>query len=98
VSVRFHLLAASELVEAQEWYEKARSGLGAAFAAEVERVVSLIDQHPLRFALYDAPVRRALLKRFPFSIYFEDVDGVRYIWAVFHHRRDRAAIGSRRTS
>ena len=97
MSVRFHRAATTELVEARNWYERARPGLGDAFATEVERVVSLIDQFPLRFPFHDNDIRRASLRRFPFSIYFEMAADIRYIWAVFHHRRDWTAMERRRT-
>jgi hypothetical protein len=43
--VRFHRAAVAEAVAARDWYECARQGLGAGFAAEVERVVNLIQQY-----------------------------------------------------
>ena len=94
--VRFHPAARAELVSARDWYENAREGLGIRFAEEVDRVVQLIEEHPSRCPFHDAIVRRASLRRFPFSLFFEDVDGVRYIWAVFHHRRDPATLERRR--
>jgi toxin ParE1/3/4 len=97
MSVRFHRAATAELIEARDWYERARPGLGDAFATEVERVVSLIDRFLSRFPFHGSGIRRASLRRFPFSIYFEVVDDIRYIWAVFHHRRDRTAVERRRT-
>jgi len=94
--VRFHPAARAELVGAHDWYEQAREGLGTDFAEEVERVVGLIEKHPSRFPFHDDAVRRASLRRFPFSIFFEDVDGVRYVWAAFHHRRDPTTLERRR--
>ena len=52
---------------------------------------------PSRFPFHGSGIRPASLRRFPFSIYFEVVDDIRYIWAVFHHRRDRTAVERRRT-
>jgi|SRR5216683_1904190 len=95
--VRFHHAAAAELIRARDWYEHARPGLGTAFASEADRIVSLIEQFPGRFPFHADNVRRASLRRFPFSIFFEDVDDVRHIWAVFHHRRDPSTIERRRT-
>jgi toxin ParE1/3/4 len=95
--VRFHQAAVTELVRARDWYEQARPGLGIAFASEVDRVVSLIDQFPDRFPFHADSVRKASLRRFPFSIFFEDVERTRFIWAVFHHRRDPSTIARRRS-
>jgi plasmid stabilization system protein ParE len=95
MTVRFHPAARAELVSACDWYERARAGLGTVFASEIERLVALVEEHPERFPHHDSRVRRASLRRFPFSIYFEDVDGVRHIWAVFHHRRNPTTIEHR---
>jgi plasmid stabilization system protein ParE len=94
--VRFHPAARAELIGARDWYERAQSGLGDAFVSEVERIVALVQEHPNRFPFHADGVRRASLRRFPFSIIFEDVSGIRYIWAVFHHRRDSSTIELRR--
>ena len=83
MAARFHRAAVAELVAARDWYEHARAGLGDSFVTEVERVVDLVDQFPSRFA---------------FSIFFEEIDAIRYVWAVFHHRRDPQTIGRRRSS
>jgi hypothetical protein len=96
MAVRFHPAARAELVGARDWYELTREGLGIRFAEEVDRVVGLIEDHPTRFPFHDGAVRRVSLRRFPFSLYFEDVDGIRFIWAVFHHRRDPATLTRRR--
>jgi hypothetical protein len=97
MSVRFHPAARAEVLGARDWYERARAGLGALFVTEVERVVGLIDDSPSRFPFHEDAIRRASLRRFPFSVFFEDVDGTRYVWAVFHHRRDPATLERRRS-
>lgn len=98
MSVRFHPAARAELIAARNWYGRVREELGDAFASEVERVIALIEEQPGRFPFHDGRVRRASLRRFPFSIFFEDIESVRHIWAVFHHRRNPSTIERRRTS
>jgi len=49
MKVRFHPAARAELVEARDWYERARAGLGSAFTFEVERVIASIEEQPLPF-------------------------------------------------
>ena len=93
--VRFHPAARAELLGARDWYEQARSGLGTAFADEAGRIVVLIEHHPRRFPFHEDTVRRASMRRFPFSVFFEEVDDALFVWAVFHHRRDPAALAQR---
>lgn len=95
---RFHPAARAELIGARDWYESARVGLGDEFSTEVERVMAVILASPDRFPFHLGEVRRASLRRFPFSIFFENVNGICLIWAVFHHKRDPTAIAQRLTS
>jgi plasmid stabilization system protein ParE len=93
--VSFHPAAEAELLGARDWYEQARAGLGSAFADEIERIITLIEERPHRFPFHTDAIRRASLRRFPFSLYFEEIADSHYIWAVFHHRRDPAILERR---
>ena len=46
------------------------SGLGATFLMELERVLEVLEDHPLRFPIVHGDVRRALTRRFPYAIWF----------------------------
>lgn len=41
--------AEDEVLEAREWYETRRSGLGREFAQAVDEIVSRIIEHPLAY-------------------------------------------------
>ena len=86
--VVFHPHAAEELDDAMAYYESRRVGLGLSFQAEVEHVVHLIQQHPERWATYNnTAFRQCSINRFPFVIYYLEMD--QYIWiaAVAHQKR-----------
>jgi plasmid stabilization system protein ParE len=84
--------AAAEVESAATWYEGRRTGLAAAFLAEIGRTLQLIESRPQAFPRVVGPaadlnVRRALCHRFPYAIvYFERPDDVR-ILAVAHTSR-----------
>jgi len=59
-----------DIAAAAVWYEDQQSGLGARFLDELSLVFQRIEQSPLEFPLLDSAVRRALLRRFPFGVYF----------------------------
>jgi hypothetical protein len=46
--VTFHRLAELELVEAVEFYDQSRRGLGDEFLDEVERAIIFLDRYPKR--------------------------------------------------
>ena len=84
--------ALSELREAIDWYDRQRDGLGAEFYDEILAAVEMISADPLRFAIYegtslDEPVRRALVKRFPYVVSFKIIGNEIRILSIFHGRR-----------
>jgi toxin ParE1/3/4 len=89
--VRFHEGARDEYVAAARWYEQARPGLGEEFQADVESYVDLVAERSLpgtlAFVERNHEVRRVLLNRFPYAVYFEVSDEECVVWAVAHGRR-----------
>ncbi len=77
-----------EVIEAQDWYEHERKGLGAEFRAELDYQLGRITEHPLRFPRMLADVHRAKLRRFPYSLFFRPLDEAIYIVACFHSSRN----------
>ena len=62
--------AEAELLKARDWYEEQRPGLGEAFSAQVDTVFARIVQVPLSYARVQGETRRALMRQFPYAIYF----------------------------
>jgi toxin ParE1/3/4 len=86
--VLFHAAAEAELHDAIAFYESRRAGLGLSFQSEVEHVVDLIQQHPDRWAGYKNTVYRKLsLDRFPFSVFYLELEDVIWIAALAHQKR-----------
>jgi plasmid stabilization system protein ParE len=81
--------AAADVREAAFWYEAKREGLGAEFVLELDALYDRIAQHPLQFPDTGEGTRRALLRRFPYAVYFV-VDYTPVVLAVLHqHRKPR---------
>lgn len=87
--------AADELREAKRWYDSQRIGLGRDFAAEVAQTVRAARETPERFPFVEGKVQRALLKRFPFGVFFRVRQDELVVIAVFHLRRNPAGIKGR---
>jgi plasmid stabilization system protein ParE len=83
----FRRIAQLELDESVSWYENKQVGLGRQFRIEIERHLERIANQPQRFRQIRGQVRRVVLQRFPYSIYFlPEVDRI-VVLAVFHTRR-----------
>ena len=85
--VAFRPQADAEVREARRWYEERRSGLGAKFAAAVEEAVARITDNPLAFPCVRGETRRAILRRFPYGLYFRVLRDAVIVLAVVHGRR-----------
>jgi plasmid stabilization system protein ParE len=82
--------ARAEFDEAADWYEQQRAGLGADFIARVQEALDRITANPLLHQVVYQDVRRAVVQRFPFSVYYQVEPGQVVVIAVFHGRRDPA--------
>ena len=85
--VLYHPHAEAELIEAAQYYERSLAGLGGRFLDEAEAAVSLIRKAPQRWRIMEADVRRYLMPRFPFAIYYRAFPDHIRILAFKHHSR-----------
>lgn len=83
----YHPLAEQEIVEAAEFYESRRRGLGSSFIDQVDEAARRISSDPMCWPEIEAQIRRVMLKRFPFGIYFRVTDEAIRVLTVKHHRR-----------
>ena len=90
VEVRLRPEAERDLAEATRWYEEQRPGLGQEFLDEALATFSAIAERPLASAVTYGSLRRALLHRFPFGVfYFADGDGAVVIGVLHGSRHPR---------
>lgn len=68
--VRFTPLAADDVVRAFEWYEDQRRGLGAEFETVIDRILMLLSEMPELGPEVHGDLRRVLLVRFPYALYY----------------------------
>jgi toxin ParE1/3/4 len=80
--------AEHEAQEAAKFYEDHSQGLGAAFLQIVEQALSGIEENPLLFPVVHRDTRRALLKRFPYGVFFRLRAGQIRVVAVMHLSRN----------
>jgi plasmid stabilization system protein ParE len=88
VDVRLRPEAEADLLDAASWYERQLPGLGHRFLDQVEAVLSAISETPLMCAVLHRETRRALVRRFPFGVFYQvDESGI-VVVAVMHASRD----------
>jgi toxin ParE1/3/4 len=79
-----------------EWYENEQSGLGVEFLDELRATYNRITDGPLKYQDLRGGIRRALLRRFPYAVYFAIEGDVVVVVAVLHVSRDPAEWQRRR--
>ncbi len=80
--------AATELRAAAEWYEQQRAGLGAEFLASIDEAIATIQRCPTVFPFFkDTSIRKYPLQRFPYLVFYEEVESNIWIYAFAHMKR-----------
>lgn len=82
--------AALDIEAAFDWYENEQAGLGDEFLDELRATYDRIANGPLAYQDLRSGIRRALLRRFPYSVYFAVESDVVVILAVLHVAREPA--------
>lgn len=82
--------AASELAEATGWYEYERVGLGLEFLAAVDAALTLLREHPDIGTEVRPRVRRTLLRRFPYGLFYTNQEDRVRVLAIVHSNRHPA--------
>lgn len=90
------LRADLDVAAAYEWYQNERAGLGLEFLDELRAAYDRITAGPFEYRDLRFGIRRTLLRRFPYAVYFA-VDGdVVIVLAILHVSRDPAEWQRRR--
>ena len=90
VNVRFISIAEQELLDAFQWYEHEQPGLGFALIEEVDRAIHRVAHYPDLCSDMGDGVRRALVSRFPYGLWYAVEKDALVVYAVAHlHRRPR---------
>ncbi len=84
----FSRAAREELIEAQDWYESERLGLGCEFRANIDAAIERMSANPLQFPVVFRGIRRALVRRFPYMLFFIIEGETLFVIACFHASRD----------
>jgi|ERR1700760_337811 plasmid stabilization system protein ParE len=86
--VIFRARAEAEIAEAVEWYETRGKGLGADFMRSLEATIAAIQRAPTQYQIVKGQARRAVLRRFPYSLVYMASEQEIIVLACFHGRRD----------
>ena len=93
--IRFSSDADAELAEARQWYAHQRQDLDLEFMDSVHEALTRVVHNPHFYPIVYRNLRRAVVRRFPFAIFFDVREDEIQVIAVFHSRRNPEAWQSR---
>jgi plasmid stabilization system protein ParE len=85
--IRLRDEAERDIALAASWYEEQREGLGQEFLDELLATLGTIAEQPRAYPALHRDVRRALMRRFPFGVFFQTTASDIVVVAVFHGSR-----------
>jgi toxin ParE1/3/4 len=86
-AVEFRPRASADVAEAFSWYERQRPGLGDEFETDLGHAVDILRQMAGAGPLVYRDLRRVLLGRFPFAVYYHLQGQTVIVRAVIHTKR-----------
>jgi len=89
-SVRYKRAAAAEVENAISWYAQPEISQASAFIQDIQLTESHLRTHPELYQRVEGDVRRAVLRRFPYSVFFlVEQDQVVVLAFMHQHQRPR---------
>ena len=85
-----------DVAAAFDWYETEQAGLGREFLGELRAAYDRVADGPLKYQELRSGIRRALVRRFPYAVYFAVEGTVIVVLTVLHASRDPAEWQRRR--
>lgn len=83
--------AEADIKDAYDWYEAQRKGLGESFLLCIEEALSRASRNPEIYSIIYKEVRRVLIHRFPFGVFFIEEEDRISVLAALHARRNPKA-------
>jgi plasmid stabilization system protein ParE len=88
-------LAERDLLDAKTWYDLRRPRLGTEFLDTFDELRDRLERTPLIYPVVHRGVRRAVLRRFPYLVYFAIRGQTVSVIACLHAARDPQVIRTR---
>lgn len=79
--------ARAEALETFNWYEEQRPGLGAVFRDAMDRAIARVQKTPLAYPVQYRELRRVLVDRFPYAMFYRILPDAIVVVGVIHSKR-----------
>ncbi|MGI8619511.1 MAG: type II toxin-antitoxin system RelE/ParE family toxin [Gemmatimonadaceae bacterium] len=89
--LRFTQATSADIADAYSWYEAQQAGLGEEFRAELNLAFTLLSEFSEAGPAVHHNLRRLLLRRFPYAVYYRVVESGIEVRGCLHLHRDPRA-------
>ena len=97
VRVRIRKRAEIDILDAARYYERKQETLGRQFCERIDDAIQLIREHREVFPVCLGKYRRALIKQFPYALYYQIEMEEIVVVAVLHQRQDNSQLFLQKT-
>jgi plasmid stabilization system protein ParE len=80
--------AEQDVSAAYDWYEERRVGLVEDFLGRVDACIQVICRLPEGYPVVHETYRRAVVRKFPYVVFYEYADETVTVYCVFHTSQD----------
>src|SRR5689334_20408954 len=80
--------ASQDIRRAFAWYEQKNQGLGLEFLRSVDACMAGIARNPFAFPIAHQEIRRSVLRKFPYPVFYVPEAERVVVLACLHHRRN----------
>ena len=87
--------AKADVRSAARRYEVQRPGLGREFVAAVDVALSRVAENPLQYQVLHRETRRAIVRRFPYGVFYRIEASTIVVFSVSHPHRGPASWKAR---
>jgi len=88
MTIRFLPEAEMEMFEAELWYGQQRKGLDEEFIQSIKDSIHRLHENPTMYPIVYRSLRRALVRKFPYAVYYTTDKSTIHIVAIFHTKRN----------
>jgi toxin ParE1/3/4 len=88
IRIRFRREAEAEVIDALAWYRELSLDLSRGFRQSLDSCIASIQRFPESHPVVHRDIRRALMKRFPYGLFYVREADLITILACFHAKRD----------
>lgn len=93
--VQVRRAAELDIAEAQVWYETQQTGLGTEFRSEISQVIDRLAATPLIYQFVHRDIRRAIVRRFPYLVWYRVAAETVIVLACTYAGRDLKRVTAR---